>query len=337
MSAGLTKRDIQSAKSQAWHGRTNIVDIVTRENSMPFEIIESPIYYKVQKPHQTIPDFTEDVMIESPEFKQLIANDDFLPIGEPYGLSYHPSSVDTFWKVIAKGMDEVPFEIASAGTVDNRCKLFASLKVDESFRIGDRTFDDFITVIDSYDKSTSFQARYTNICIVCANTFQAAMMSGQTIGKAKHTLNLEINIERLILAMRNFTGTRKVYQEVLTNADRTACSPDEARTWLAGIEGRNANTCSNGLKQKTARMMELFAGGRGNAGATRLDAFSALTDFHSNESSNRKGEGAQYYSSNWGTSAQVKTLAITGLERDWTRHIRHGERLLNEDKSLLTP
>jgi hypothetical protein len=335
MSAGLTERDIQTGRQQAWHGRTKIVDVVTRENSMPFEIIESPIYYKVQKAHAIIPDLTEDIMIESPEFKQLIANDDFLPIGEPYGLSYHPSMVETFWKVIDKGMDEVPFEIASAGTVDNRCKLFASLKVDESFRIGDRTFDDFITVIDSYDKSTSFQTRYTNICVVCANTFQAAMMSGETIGKAKHTLNLDVNIERLIKAMRNFTGTRKVYQEVLTNADETVCSPDEARAWLAGIEGRNTDACSNALKQKTARMMELFTGGRGNNGATRLDAFSALTDFHSNESSNRKGEGAQYYSSNWGTSAQVKTLAITGLERDWDRHRKHGERLLNEDKELL--
>jgi len=335
MSANLTERDIQAAKDQAWHGLTTIVDTVTRQNSMPWDIIESPIYYKVQKPHAVIPDFTEDVMIESPEFKQLIANDDFLPIGEPYGLSYHPSSVDTFWKVIEKGMEEVPFEIVSAGTVDNRCKLFASLKVAEGFRVGDRIFDDFITVIDSYDKSTSLQTRYTNICVVCANTFAAAMMTGETVGKAKHTLNIDINIERLIKAMRNFTGTSKRYQEVLQEASDVICAPDEARAWLTGIEGRNTDACSNGLKQKTARMMELFTGGRGNTGATRLDAFSALTEFHTHESSNRKGEGSQYYSSEWGTSGQVKTLALAGLGSDWNRHVKHGERLLNDDKALL--
>lgn len=336
MSHNITERDIQAASTQAWHGLTTIVDVVTRENSMPFNVVESPIYYKVQKPHDSIPDFYQDVMIESPEFKQLIASDDFLPIGDPYGSSYHPSSVDTFWSVIAKGMEEVPFEIASAGTVDNRCKLFASLKITDGFKIGDREFNDFITVIDSYDKSTSFQARYTNICVVCANTFAASMQTGETIGKAKHTINLDVNIERLVVAMKNFMGTSKVYQNVLTEADKTICSPDEARAWLTGIEGRNAENLSNGLKQKGARMMELFTGGRGNVGSTRLDAFSALTEFHSHESSNRKGNGSQYYSSEWGTSAQVKTLAITGLEKDWSRHVKHGERLLSDEKALLT-
>lgn len=335
MAANITERDRQCSKEQAWHGLTTIVDIVTKENSMSFDVIESPIYYKVQKPHDSIPDFTQDVMIESPEFKQLIANDDFLPIGEPYGASYHPSTVETFWNVIAKGMEEVPFEIVSAGTVENRCKLFASLKVTDGFRIGDRQFSDYITVIDSYDKSTSFQTRYSNICVFCSNTFQAAMHAGTAVGKAKHTLNLDVNIERLIVAMRNFLGTSKVYQEVLQNASDTICLADEARAWLTGIEGRNTDAMSNGLKQKSARMMELFVGGRGNTGATRLDAFSALTEFHSHESSNRKGEGSQYHSSEWGTSAQVKTLAVSGLECDWNRHRKHGERLLNEDKSLL--
>lgn len=335
MSAGITERDRQVGLNQAWHGKTKIVDVVTKDNSMPFEIIESPIYYKVQKPHDSIPDFMQDVMIESPEFKQLIASDDFLPIGDPYGQSYHPSTVETFWKVIAKGMEEVPFEIVSAGTVDNRCKLFASLKVTDGFRIGDRQFNDYITVIDSYDKSTSFQTRYTNICVVCANTFAAAMRAGEAVGKAKHTLNLDVNIERLIIAMRAFLGTSKQYQEVLQNASDTPCSADEARAWLIGIEGRNANSLTNGLKQKGARMMELFTGGRGNTGASRLDAFSALTEFHTHESSNRKSEGSQGYSSEWGTSAQVKTLAISGLDANWNHHRKHGERLLNEDKALL--
>jgi hypothetical protein len=92
---------------------------------------------------------------------------------------------------------------------------------------------------------------------------------------------------------------------------------------------------SNGLKQKTARMVELFDGGNGNAGRTRLDAFSALTDFHSNESTNRKAGNAQYMTSEWGASAQVKSMAISRFREDWTKHVKHGERLLNEDKDLL--
>jgi len=37
----------------------------------------------------------------------------------------------------------------------------------------------------------------------------------------------------------------------------------------------------------------------------------------------------------FGASAAVKTLAVSRFKEDWTKNVRHGERLLNEDKSLL--
>ena len=333
MSAGLTERDRQVGKEQAWHGMTRIEETITRDNSMPYEVIESPIYYKVTKLNSI--GLPEDVMIESPDFKQLIANDDFLPIGEPYGKTYFPSNIQTFWSVIEKGMGDTPYEIVSAGTVDNRCKMFASIKVSDGFKIGDREFKDFITILDSFDKSTSFQARYSSVCVVCANTFAASMKTGTTVGKAKHTLMLDVNIQRLVDAMDAFVGTSAYFKSLMQEAVETPCSRDEARAWLTGIEGRNNDAMTNGMKQKTARMVELFDCGRGNEGRTRLDAFSALTEFHTHESTNRKGEGAQGYTSEWGSSAQVKTMAVTGFRSDWDKHVRHGERLLNEDKTLM--
>ena len=333
MSAGITDRDKQSAKAQAWHGLTNIVDVVTRDNSMPYEIIEAPIVYKTQQPNEL--GFLQDVYIESPTFKQLIASDDFLPIGEPYADSYHPGTIEGFWKIIEVGMGDTPYEIISAGTVDDRCKLFASLKVSDGFQVGDRKFDDFITLIDSFDKSTSLQARYSNVVVVCANTFQAVMNSGSTIGKAKHTAMMELNVQRLINAINNFTGTSSDYKALMQRADQTPCSRDEARAWIAGIQGRNSQTVTNGILQKTARITELFDAGLGNSGRTRLDAMQALTQFETHESSNRKVVGAQRYSSEWGSSAQTKTLAVTRFEVDWNMNVSHGGRLLEESKNAI--
>jgi hypothetical protein len=334
MPAGITERDKQSAKTQAWHGMTNIVDVVTRENSMPYEIIEAPIAYKTQQLDEL--GFVKDVYIESPTFKQLIASDDLLPIGDPYSDSYHPGTIEGFWKIIEMGMGDTPYEIISAGTVDDRCKLFASLKVSDGFQVGDRKFNDFITLIDSFDKSTSLQARYSNVCVVCANTFSAVMRAGETIGKAKHTAMIDLNVQRLVNAIDAFVGTSSTFEQMLRRAYETPCSRDEARAWLTGIEGRNTETLSNGSRQKVARMAELFDGGRGNEGRTRLDAFSALTDFHSNESTNRKVAGAQNYTSNWGSSAQVKTLAVTRFEEDWQKNVSRGEKLLSDEKVALT-
>lgn len=333
MSAGITERDLQTGLNQAWHQKTNIVEVVTRDNSMPFEVIEAPIIYKTKKT-----DFfgvEKDVLIEDPEYKRLIASDDFLPIGEPYGNSYHPTSISTFWEIIRKGMGDTPHQIISAGTVDNRQKIFASIKMSDGFRVGDREFKDYITLIDSFDKSTALQSRYSNVCVVCANTFAAVMKAGDSIGKAKHTAMIEVNIQRLIDSINTFVGASQSFQRMLSNAHQITCSRDEARAWIAGVEGRNTGTVSNGLKQKVARMMELFESGRGNEGRTRLDAFSALTDFHSNESTNRKGEGAQSYTSEWGTSAQTKNLVASSFEATWDQFVNRGNRLLSEDKNLL--
>ena len=333
MSDLIQIRDIQAGIADAWHHKTTIVDPVTRENSMPWEVIESTIFYKVQKINGY--GLVEDILIEDPEFKTLLASDDFLPVGQPYGKSYCPTSIEMFWKIIEQGMGDTPYQIISAGTVDNRQKVFASIKVSDGFRVGDREFKDYITLLDSFDKSTSLQARYSNVCVVCANTFAANMASGQQIGKAKHTIMIELNIKRLIDAIDQFAGTSRTFQALLEEAYATPCPRDEARAWITGIEGRNNDALTNGMKQKTARMIELFDGGLGNSGRTRLDAFSALTDFHSHESTNRKGEDSQYLSSEWGTSAQVKTLAVSRFKDDWSKHVRHGERLLNEDKTLV--
>jgi hypothetical protein len=333
MPAGITERDKQVGKSQAWHGLTIIEDgPITREIAHPFEIIESPIYYK--NTTTDILGVNHDTFIESPSFKQLIASDDFLPIGDPYAESYNPSSIATFWEIIRKGLGDTPFEVVSAGTVDNRCKVFASIKVSEGFRIGDREFKDFITLLDSYDKSTSLQARYSNVCVVCANTFAAVMNDGSTIGKAKHTAMIDLNISRLISAIDAFVGTSAAFQAMLTESYLKPCGRDEARAWITGIESRNSDHLTNGMLQKTARIVELFDSGKGNEGRNRLDAFSAMTDFHSNESTNRKGVNAQFYTSEFGASAQVKSMVARNFTQDWDANVKRGERML--DTGLVT-
>ena len=328
----IKERDIQAGLNQAWHNLTTIVDEVKQDNSMPFEVVESPIYYKKQE--QDYFGVTRDVYVEDPEFKILLANDDWLPIGDPYGSSYQPSSIKMFWEVIKKGMGQTPYQIVSAGTVDNRRKVFASLKVTEGFEVAGRKFEDFITVLDSFDKTTALTAKYLNFCTVCNNTFMASMTSGKEIGKAKHTQMLEVNVARLIDAIDGFAGTSNLFQSRLERAHEKECSRDEAKAWAAGVQGRNMEKGTNALVQKAARIGELFESGRGNEGRTRLDAFQALTEFETHESSHRKEAGAQNYSSNWGASALTKTIAAQRFEIDWDTNVKRGNKLLESAVAL---
>jgi hypothetical protein len=326
MSAGITERDRQIGVQQAWHGETILRDVVTLEEALPFDVAQAVVCHKFERPDEF--GIIRENIVEDSNYKRLVATDDWLPVGEPYGPSYNPSSVALFKSIVAKAFEDVPHKIISAGSVDDRCKLFCSIQTTEGFRIGDREFKDYISILDSFDKSTSLTARYSNVCCVCANTVAMALRSGTEIGKAKHTAMLEFNVQRLLDAIDQFVGTSAQFQAMLKEADETACTRDEARAWITGIQGRNMDALTNGLKQKTARIVELFDNGRGNQGRTRLDAFSSITEFETHESTNRKGENAQYYTSEFGSSAQMKTLVASRFREDWERNVRHGEKLL---------
>jgi hypothetical protein len=333
MSHLIQSRDRQSAKTQAWHGLTTIVDDVNQSSAFGWDVVETPILYRVPNPEQP----GQEKIIEHPKYMQLVANDDYLPIGEPYNKdTYTPSSIKMLWEIVRLGMGDTPHTIESAGSVDDRRKTFISLKVSDGFTIGDREFKDYITLLDSFDKSCSLTCLYSSICVVCANTYGAAMRTGKEVGKAKHTKMIDLNVQRLIDAIDAFSGTSAHFKGLMQEAFVTPCSRDEARAWLTGIEGRNMDRPTNGLLQKSARMADLFERGKGNEGRTRLDAFSALTDFHSHESSNRKGEDAQYMSSEFGASAVIKTLAASRFKEDWEKNTRHGNALLEQDRVALT-
>jgi hypothetical protein len=328
MSAGITQRDRQVGIQQAWHKETILRDVVTLEEALPFEVAQAVVCHKFERPDEF--GIVRETIVEDTDYKRLIATDDWLPVGEPYGPSYNPSSIALFKSIVSKAFEDVPHKIISAGSVDNRCKLFCSIQTTDGFRIGDREFKDYISVLDSFDKSTSLTVRYSNVCCVCANTVAMALKAGTEIGKAKHTAMLEFNVQRLLDAIDQFIGTSAQFQAMLKEADATPCSRDEARAWITGIQGRNTDTISNGLKQKTARIVELFDGGRGNQGRTRLDAFSSITEFETHESTNRKGENAQYYTSEFGSSAQIKTLMASRFNEDWDMYVKRGEKLINQ-------
>lgn len=292
---------------------------------MDWDVIESPIFYNrpVEGPFgEVTPQYLED-----PEYKRLIATDDGKPVGPPYAPSYTPSSVAKFWEVINKGMGDTPYKIVSAGSVDDRCKIFASIQTTEGFMVGDREFKDYVTILDSFDKSCSLTALYSNVCVVCANTFASALQSGKVVGKAKHTLMLDVNIQRLIDAIDSFVGTSAYFKQLLQRAHETPCTRDEAHAWFTGLECRNAEHLTNGIRQKTARMAELFSGGRGNEGRTRLDAFSGLTEFYTRESS--RSSDNQSYSSEFGTAAQTKRFVVDNFEKTWDKFRKEGEALLS--------
>lgn len=325
MAANLEARDVQVGIKQAWHNMTNVVDIVTKELAHPFEVV--PCTILAQYPG-------EDIPLSIGGNKILIASDDKLPVGSAYQDTYVPNSIANFWRTIEEGLGDTPYKVVSAGSVYDRKWIFASISLNDGFMIGGREFKDFINVQDSFDKSMSFGVTYSNTCVVCSNTFQAALRSGKVIGKARHSKGFDQNIQRLIDALDTFAGTSAYFNNLLTAADQIETDEKEARCWIAGVNCGMQKTLERADLQRIARMTELFRHGKGNEGRTRLDAFSGITEFHTHESTRLTESGAQWMTSEFGNSAKVKQTALAALD-DWSSCTDRGMKLLDKAGALI--
>ena len=328
MSHDIKERDIQAGIAQAWHNLTTVVDKVTRKIAMPFEARPHQLYYAEGLKQATSP----DDFVPANGYRLLIADDDNLPIAEAYNAeTYCPTTIGAFWDLIERGMGDTPYEVVSAGTVDNRRKLFASIKVSDGFKIGEREFKDFITLQDSFDKSMSCQLRYSSICTVCHNTFKANLSAGTKISSAKHSKGFEGKLEMMADALDAFAGTSAQFEAALREANEQKATEDEARAWIAGVDANgSAKKMNSSDVQRVARMTELFRRGKGNAGETRLDAFSGVTDFHTHESSSRVTRAnAQWINSEFGSSQKAKEIALSSLNgAAWEKAVEVGSRRL---------
>lgn len=333
MSHEIEKRDRQVGIKMAWHNLTQVEEIVNRENAHPFEVVECEcpsIYCGLE--HE-VPD---GEVISAGAWKRLVADDDKLPVGPPYNPeTYTPSNIAMFWTIIERALGKRPYQVVSAGSIRNRAQIFASIKVRDPFDIEGREFVDYLTLIDSFDGSLALQARYTCYCVVCANTLTASLHSGRSLGKAIHKKGFNEAASRITDSIETYFSRAEEIQKLLTTAHAHQVDEKEARCWIAGVDNAKKSKLSMADLQRTARMTELFRFGKGNKGETQLDAFSAITEFHTHESGRGTDTNVQWMTSEWGNSAAVKELALCGLA-NWKEFTEQGRSLLEKAGALIS-
>lgn len=333
MSHELEKRDVQAGVDQAWHNMTRVVPVVTREIAHPFEVVacECPSIF-VTDPVAN----PDGEVIGEGAYRRLIADDDKLPVGPPYNPeTYSPSSIALFWSIIEKALADHTYEVVSAGSIRNRAQIFASIKLRDKFQIGDREFVDFLTILDSFDGSCALQAKYSSVCVVCANTFSAALNAGKKLGRAVHTKGFEEASARIVDSIGVFFSRAEEIQKLLTTSHGIQVDLSDARCWICGVDSWKKPKLTMNDVQRTARMTELFQHGKGNEGQTRLDAFSAITEFHTHESGKFRGSGnGQWALSEFGNSADVKERGLVGLD-NWEKMVEIGKKLLTAAGAMI--
>lgn len=276
MPANIIERDIQAGLEMAWHGSTKVVPVVNFADAFPFDIERLPL-------------FVENG-VEFEGWSYFRSTDDGKPVGKPVPSTYSAITNERFWEIVNNAVGGTGAVVESAGTLFDRCRRFITVKLNtdlDQFKVGERVFKNRFSILDSVDQSTNLYGVNSSTCVVCSNTFALAMAdrSGEFRFKLRHSKNLLPKIENMEKAIDSFIGVTAQFQTAMKIANEIPVKVEQARPLFAGWIGAETEGMSTRSFNTVNRLTELFQRGAGNRGETLLDAFSAVTDFYSHESS----------------------------------------------------
>lgn len=310
----ITKRDIQTGIVMAWHKLTNIVAEITRDNSgISYGMEMRPLYYMAGQ-MLNLAGNPEIVYVPSGA-KQLVALDDGLPIGGAVNGTYTMISNAQMLDTIEASLEGTPHKIVSAGSVENRTKVFVSIALDSnSFTAAGRTTESVLNFLWGHGGKLSVRAKTGMTTVVCANTLAVALgEKGEFALNIKHTKGSIGRLGGMIEAVRRHLGAQERY---IVTSDRLAnepCTATDAREIFAGLLSRPAKLSEFVAEPMQTRranqvdaLVQLFSHGAGNDGANFADLLNAWTDYYSHQNSGGEDTWKQYVSSEFGSGASAK-------------------------------
>ena len=300
----IQERDVQVGLKMAWHSLTVVAPEVTRELAFPFELIR----------RQARIEGLNGQLQDIPGYSGFLASDDGQSVGKPVASTYEAMTNERYWEVVSNMFGGTSFEVESAGTIFDRSRRFITVKLADvkDFNVDGREFLNRVSLLDSVDGSTNFYAINTSICTVCATTFRMTLgyKSGEFRLKVRHTRNLIEGVENVESTIEGLVGVAAQFKKAMEIAAETPIQSPQARALFAGWLGEGKEELSTRSNNTVSRLVQLFQGGAGNRGETALDAFQAVTDWASHESSGGEGKPGfarkQDLSSEYGAGNRAK-------------------------------
>jgi hypothetical protein len=308
--------DKQQGLSQAWHCLTEIVPALSLESNWltTWDHQPRPLNYEDGTPAGFSILHCSDV----PELR----------IGQPYNPeTFKPITNKDFLELVRASISGTPHKIVSVGSVRNRGRVFISLELAgmEKFKAAGRDFGAFLNFGNGHDKSSVLWVNTGNVCTVCDNTFSMNLLTVEgdsptqqgsvTVDpnvktSVRHTKNASLKLPALAKLIDQAVGVQAEFALALTGLDSVPV--EKPRELFAGFLSRNTpekeleKGQSTRGENTTSRLVELFHKGKGNLGKSRADAFSAVTDYYTHESSRGEDKFKQILSSEYGAGATAK-------------------------------
>ena len=326
----ITERDAQVGLSQAWHGLTDVVETIDVKDNVltKWDVERKPLtYVNVDGNEQEI------------GYGILVGSDDDKIIGRPMTPSYKAISNEKFLDLVSDAMAKLPkAKIESVGSVCNRGKVFVTVSLDgkSNYKVGDREFNDYLNFGNAHDQTSKLWINNTNTCTVCDNTFTYNLNNKSAmVGSAVHRGDIELKLADLSNVVDDFLGTQEEFRVKFTGLLKKKITDKKAQSLFTGFLMRN--NPKEGLSTRCLNTVDslnsLFKRGAGNRGENYADAFSAVTDYYTHNSTRGKGKSRlnQYVSSEFGLGRMNKQSFWTVVNNKELaeRTIERGTKLLS--------
>lgn len=313
MADRIFENDIHEALKQAWHGKTVIRPDLSLDNNQlnNWDLVETPLFFAGDKPAG----FSILQCSDKPE----------LAIGAPFNpLTFKPITNKDFLQLVRDSISGTGHKVTSVGSVRNRGRVFVSIELIsmEKFKAAGRDFSAYLNFGNGHDKSSVLWVNTSNTCTVCDNTFSANLFTVEAKDstatqtddikvRVRHTKNAAMKLPALATLIDKAVGVQAEFALELDKLTKVAV--DNPQGLFAGFLGRKITeeNVVKGLSTRaintSLRLTTLFkSGDKGNRGENMTDAFSAVTDYYTHESSGGENTMRQVLSSEYGAGQVAK-------------------------------
>jgi hypothetical protein len=272
--------------------------------------------------------------------------------------TYSPAQPGIAFEKTVEAMNgmNLNYNVNGVGSFDNDVNIFAQFDVNSNggggasrygykgskFSVGGKDYQGFITMAKGNDGGIPLSYWLTIVCIVCANTFRAALKARKAgnsvvMKQTKNSAERLEDIQNEIIALFEYQETVAATLNRMANQAITLSEAEKAFLGLikpVGDKTELSKTGNTRLENSLEKYMGAFKSSPGVNGATREDWFNAVTyvDTHGDTSAKKFDPAKQFVSSEFGTYANRKSLAfeVAANDQSWESMVQTGEQVMGD-------
>ena len=208
-------------------------------------------------------------------------------------------------KLIQPLVDEQVLSISNMGYLNGGKKVFIQAEIAKDYQVVGESYKGMITLLNSFDGSTTVSLGTTLVRVICSNTFTTVMK--KLTEKYRHSEGVTERLLSTTAIVEYVDGAMKKYSEYAVTLALAPCSASQFKQAVEAIYGKETKDMRQSFVDQ---LNNLFYNGKGNEGKTMYDCFNAVTEHATHYSRKSKDARMNYAQFGQGATTNRRAMAV---------------------------